>query len=115
MIRTSTMQKIAGAMFSANPQAISDAVGSAVASGASAGASGAASGVVAAGDATASAVANSFGWLTDFWTAITTPAFWMRVAYGTTGVILITGGLFLIVSRSPATQKVAQTAMKVAV
>lgn len=39
--------------------------------------------------------------LADAWEAVTNPAFWMRVAYGFTGVVLIAGGLFLIVRSSP--------------
>lgn len=38
----------------------------------------------------------------DVWESLTKPAFWMRVGYGLTGVILIAGGLFLIVRNTPA-------------
>lgn len=48
------------------------------------------------------------------WEAITTPAFWMRIAYGTTGVVLVVGGLFLIVRNTPAIKAAAQTAQKAA-
>lgn len=41
------------------------------------------------------------------WEAVTTPAFWMRVAYGATGVILVVGGLFLVVRNSPVAKKAA--------
>lgn len=52
--------------------------------------------------------------LTDAWEAITTPAFWMRVAYGTTGAILIVGGLMLIVRNSPMVKNTVATGQKVA-
>lgn len=52
--------------------------------------------------------------LGDAWTAITTPAFWMRVAYGAMGVVLVAGGLFLIVKSSPAAKSAASAAGTVA-
>lgn len=48
--------------------------------------------------------------LGDVWEALTTPAFWMRVAYGATGVVLIAGGLFLIVRNTPAGQAAGKVA-----
>jgi hypothetical protein len=51
--------------------------------------------------------------LTDAWEALTTPAFWMRVGYGTLGVVLVAGGLFLIVRQSPAVQKTARAVASV--
>jgi hypothetical protein len=52
--------------------------------------------------------------LADAWEAITTPAFWMRIAYGATGVVLVVGGLMLIVRNTPAVQKATATATKAA-
>lgn len=52
--------------------------------------------------------------LSDAWEAVTTPAFWMRVAYGVTGVVLIAGGLFLIVRNTPAGKQAASAASTVA-
>lgn len=46
--------------------------------------------------------------LGDVWETITTPAFWMRVAYGATGVVLVAGGLFLMV-RNTAMASAAKT------
>jgi hypothetical protein len=40
--------------------------------------------------------------LGDAWEALTTPAFWMRVAYGAAGVVLLAGGLFLVVRNTGA-------------
>lgn len=46
--------------------------------------------------------------LADVWEALTTPSFWMRVAYGVTGVALVAGGLFLIVKNTAVSQAVGQ-------
>lgn len=51
------------------------------------------------------------GVLGDAWEAVTTPAFWMRLAYGLTGVVLIVGGLMLIV-RTNALKQVSGTVGK---
>jgi hypothetical protein len=75
-----------------------EAVGSAVADAASA----TAEGVVDSGAAVADAVNDTFGWLRDAWQTLTTPAIWMRFAYGMTGAALVAGGLFLIVRNTPA-------------
>ena len=48
----------------------------------------------------------------DVWKAVTTPAFWMRIAYGTTGVVLIVGGLLLITKNTSAGKAVTATANK---
>lgn len=45
--------------------------------------------------------------LSDAWEALTKPAFWMRLAYGLTGMVLVAGGLFLIVRSTPAAQAAA--------
>lgn len=50
----------------------------------------------------------------DAYEALTTPAFWMRVAYGAGGMVLLAGGLFLIVRNTPAGKAAASTAGKVA-
>lgn len=68
-------------------------------------------GVVDSGTAVAQAVGDSFGWMTDAWELLTTPAVWMRAAYGITGVALVAGGLFLIVRNTPG-GKAAGTAVK---
>lgn len=38
----------------------------------------------------------------DIWEQLTKPAFWMRVGYAVTGVVLVAGGLFLVVRNTPA-------------
>lgn len=38
----------------------------------------------------------------DIWEQLTKPAFWMRVGYAVTGVVLIAGGLFLVVRNTSA-------------
>jgi hypothetical protein len=50
------------------------------------------------------------GVLSDAYQAITNPAFWMRLAYGLTGAVLIAGGLFLIVRNTPAGQAAGKVA-----
>lgn len=68
--------------------------------------------VDAVGDATGIGAAVDV--LESAWEALTTPAFWMRIAYGTAGVGLVLGGLFLIVRNSPAGKAAVSTAGKVA-
>lgn len=51
--------------------------------------------------------------LSDVWEQLTKPAFWMRVAYGLTGVVLIAGGLFLIVRNTPAVKGAVSTVANV--
>lgn len=76
--------------------------------GAVAGAAGAtADATVSAGSEVAAAVNSQFGWLPDMWTTLTTPALWMRMGYGTLGVVLAAGGLFMILRNRPAVQKTA--------
>lgn len=43
----------------------------------------------------------------DAYETVTSPAFWMRVAYGAAGVVLLAGGLFLIVRNTSAARTVA--------
>lgn len=81
----------------------------AITGGVAAGAAGAAGGVVDAGAATAASINDTFGWLPDLWTAITTPALWMRLGYGGLGVVLVAGGLFMILRERPAVKKAAST------
>lgn len=50
--------------------------------------------------------------LGDAWNALTTPAFWMRVAYGAAGVILVAGGLFLLVRNTSAGKAVTPPAVR---
>jgi hypothetical protein len=61
-------------------------------------------GITGAVEETVEGVADSLvpDLLSDVWESVTNPAFWMRVAYGLTGIVLIAGGLFLIVRNSPA-------------
>jgi hypothetical protein len=85
----------------------------ALTAGIEAGAEGTAGGVVDSGAAVASSVGDMAQVVTGAWTALTTPAFWMRVAYGATGVVLVAGGLFLIVRSRPAVQKTASAVASV--
>lgn len=50
--------------------------------------------------------------LADAWEALTTPAFWMRVAYGAAGVVLLAGGLFLVVRNTAVQQTVGKVIPK---
>lgn len=84
-------------------------LGSAIAGGATA----TANATVDTGATVAETVNSAFGWLPDLYTALTTPAVWMRFAYGVTGVALVVGGLFLIVKNRPAVQKAASAAASV--
>lgn len=79
-----------------------------------AGAAGVAQGTVDAGAASAAAVGDMAQVVTSWWNALTTPALWMRLAYGATGVVLVAGGLFLIVRSRPAVQQTAAAVGKVA-
>lgn len=72
-----------------------------------------AAGVVDSGAAVASAVNDTFGFLPDLWTAITTPALWMRLGYGALGVVLVAGGLFLIVRQRPGVQRAVNVATSI--
>lgn len=85
-------------------------LGEAIAGGAYA----AADGTVSAGADAASAINDTFGWMPDLWTTLTTPAIWMRFAYGAAGVALVAGGLFLIVRNRPAVQQAASGLKSVA-
>lgn len=88
-------------------QAVSDAIGASLTQAIGTAADATAQGTVDSGAAVASAVNQSFGWLPDFYRALTTPAIWMRFAYGAAGVVLVAGGLFLIVKNRPVVQKTA--------
>lgn len=112
LYRNDTKLKVLGASLAISPQALADVAGGAVAGGIGGGAEGAAGGVVAAGDATVSAVGQMGQVVTGLWTALTTPAFWMRVAYGVTGIALVGGGLFLMVRNTSAGQAAGQTVTK---
>lgn len=109
-------QKTFGYMLKALDVSGADIAGAANAGlgGAIAGAADAtASGVVDSGAAVAASVHDTFGWMPDLWTAITTPALWMRLGYGTLGVVLVAGGLVLIVRQRPAVQNAVKTAASV--
>lgn len=114
LYRTRTLELIWNAAVAGNGQAASDMVGSAVAGGVGAGAGATADGVLASGDAVASTVGSMAQVVTGMWESLTTPAFWMRVAYGVTGVVLVAGGLFLMVRTSPAVAGATKTAQRIA-
>lgn len=81
------------------------AIGDAIAAGAGA----TAQGTVDSGAAVASSVGDMAQVVTGLWSAITTPALWMRLGYGALGVVLVSGGLFLIVRNQPAVRQAAST------
>lgn len=97
------MMKAAGVSGADFADVANQGLGEAIA----AGAGGTANATVDTATAVADSVDANFGWLRDFWVSITTPALWMRLAYGSTGVLLVAGGLFLIVRNRPAVQKTA--------
>jgi hypothetical protein len=117
VFRNETENRILGAYLAGVPekdmQKAKGAIGKQLLSGIVAGAKGTAEATVGAGDAVASTVNDQWGWLPDLWSALTTPALWMRLGYGTLGVVLVAGGLFLIVRNQPAVQKTAKTVAKV--
>ncbi|MFJ6530883.1 hypothetical protein ACIQMZ_37255 [Streptomyces longwoodensis] len=86
--------------------------GKAIVEGVTGGAAGVAEGVVDSGAAVASTAADMAQVVQGLWEALTTPAFWMRVAYGATGVVLVVGGLMLIVRNTPTGQMVSKVATK---
>jgi hypothetical protein len=90
--------------------AANEAVGSAVGDAADA----TAEGVVDSGAIVAKSVNENFGWLRDAWQTLTTPAIWMRFAYGMTGAALVAGGLFLIVRNTSAGQAAGRAASRAA-
>lgn len=99
--------------LTADPQGATDfagAVGDSIGRGIAGGANATAEGVTEAGGAVASTVAGMASVVTGLWEALTTPAFWMRVAYGTTGVVLIAGGLFLVVRNTAVDRAVTAVA-----
>jgi hypothetical protein len=116
VIRKETVRKTMDAQLAshAGAQGLSDAVGGTITGGIEAGAEGTAQGIVDTAAATAAALSDIRGVFTGLWEALTTPAFWMRVAYGTTGVILVVGGLMLIVRNSPAAKNAMGAAQKAA-
>lgn len=77
-------------------------------------ASGVAQGTVDSGSAVASSVGEMAQVVTGLWTALTTPALWMRLGYGVLGAGLVAGGLFLIVRQQPVVQKTVRAATAVA-
>jgi hypothetical protein len=117
LFRKGTTDRILGAYVAGIPEkdikANQGLLGKQLLSGIVAGAKGVAEGVTASGDAVASTVNSEWGWLPDLWSALTTPALWMRLGYGVLGIGLIGGGLFLIVRNQPAVQKTAQTVASV--
>lgn len=114
LYRPETRTKILAAAVAINPQPLGDAAGGAIGGGVAGGASGTAGGVVDAGGAVVDTVGSMAQVVTGAWEALTNPAFWMRVAYGFTGVVLVAGGLFLIVRNTPAGQTATQAVTKIA-
>ncbi|TFV29501.1 hypothetical protein E4K10_49895 [Streptomyces sp. T1317-0309] len=64
--------------------------------------------VVDSGAAVASSVGDMAQVVTGAWNLLTNPSIWMRAGYGTLGLVLVAGGLFLIVRNQPAVQKAAK-------
>lgn len=114
LFRSETRTKILAAAVAINAQPLGDAAGGAIGGGVAGGAEGAAGGVVDAGGAVVDTVGSMAQVVTGAWEALTNPAFWMRVAYGVTGVVLVAGGLFLIVRNTPAAKTAASTVTKIA-
>lgn len=109
LYRDKTREYVFAAAVAGNSSSVTGGLGGAI----GAGAEGTAGGVQAAGDATASTVGDMAQVVTGAWTALTNPAFWMRIAYGATGVVLVVGGLMLIVRNTPAGQKTASAVASV--
>jgi hypothetical protein len=102
VFRKGTTDRILGAYIAGVPEKDINkgAIGKQLLSGILAGAEGTAKGTVDAGGDVAAAVDDQWGWLPDVWTALTTPALWMRFAYGLLGIGLVGGGLALVVRNS---------------
>lgn len=103
-----TRKAIWDAAVSGNPGAISEAVGGALLPGIEAGAQGTADAVMDSGAAVAASVQDLTSIASGLWEALTTPALWMRLAYGVAGVVLIAGGLFLVVRNTAVSQTVGK-------
>lgn len=84
-------------------EGVADAIGGA--------ANATAEGVTDAGGAVVDTIADMA--VTDIWRTLTTPALWMRLAYGVTGIALVVGGLYLIVQQTPVMKKSKSLAMSV--
>jgi hypothetical protein len=110
---TATREKIFAAMAAGNPGALNEAIGGAILPGITAGAEATAGAVVDSGAAVADSVQDLTQIAGGLWQALTTPALWMRLAYGLTGAVLIAGGLFLIVRNTPAGQAAGKVASAV--
>lgn len=114
LYRNDTRVKVLGAALAINPQPLADAAGGAITGGVAGGAEGAAGGVVAAGGAVTDTVGSMAQVVTGAWEALTTPALWMRIAFGLTGIALVAGGLFLVVRHTEAGQQAAGAVTKIA-
>jgi hypothetical protein len=110
LIRQKTILTVMGAA-GVTGQDLADVAGKGIADAISGAAGATAEGVVDAGGAVADTVADMA--VTDIWRALTTPALWMRLAYGVTGIALVVGGLYLIVQKTPVMQKSKSMAMAV--
>lgn len=115
VFRQKTQERILGAYLAGVPEKDINkgAIGKQLLSGIIAGAHGTAQGTVDSGAEVAATVDDQWGWLTDVWSALTTPALWMRMGYGTLGVVLVAGGLFLVVRNRPEVKQAAATVAKV--
>lgn len=110
LIRQKTVLAVMGAS-GVTGQDIADVAGKGLADAIGAAAGATAEGTVAAGGAVADTVADMA--ITDIWKNLTTPALWMRLAYGVTGIALVVGGLYLIVQQTPVMKKSKSLAMAV--
>lgn len=100
VFRMSTREAVVNALAAGG--AFSGIAGEAIAGGVGAAADATAGAVVDSGAAVASSVGDMAQVVTGAWTALTTPAFWMRVGYGALGVVLVAGGLLLVARNTPA-------------
>lgn len=109
LYRPKTLEYVMGAALAGSAGALNEMIGDAIMPGIKAGAGAGGQAVVDSGAAVAESVSMS-AILSGVWEALTTPALWMRIAYGTAGVVLIAGGLFLIVRTTPAGEAVGKVA-----
>lgn len=113
--RQGTTDRIFVAYIDGSPGQVKPGVGQALAGAIAGAASGVANATVGAGQGavsgmsdTVSTVAGMAQVVTGLWNSLTTPSLWMRLAYGVTGVALVAGGLYLVVSRTAVQQGVQQ-------
>lgn len=110
-LRSQIREKTVLAVIGAAGGDVRPIAGEAIAEGIAGAANATAEGVLDAGGAVQSTIADMA--ITDIWRALTTPALWMRLAYGVTGIALVVGGLYLIVQQTPVMKKSKSLAMAV--